>query len=476
MSHVILAPPQNTRAAKAMIAAQFNGVAVEYPSDFSMKDGQHLTPEFLALNPFHQVPTLRTPEGGVFESNSIARHVARKGQANFPLYGASEFEASRIDSFLDVAMGYDTAVSPWYYRLVGYYPRDAAVEKEAQEKVKKILTGLELALKGKDTLVGNSITLADICVATAVGTTLRKVGNAEFVAEFPNVVRFIKAMLALPQFVAVLGEADWSTLDAPAPATRADACALPGCGKPASGACGQCRITSYCCKTCQSNDWAAHRKICGKSVKPILHGLPLSHATVSVLLLLSHTGAPVEMKPCDLMAGAHLKPEFLAMNPRHSIPTLEVGNFAIWESGAILRYLANVYAPQLYPADHKTRAWIDCALEYRNGTLFGIIADLTYPLMGWNKNTEKIEPAMAKLPDVWITIRHFLAGRPFIAGDDLSIADFAICSHLEYLAINSAVVLPEDIKAYIDRFLAASRKSAEALEPLRSYRASKAQQ
>eukprot|EP00004_Rigifila_ramosa_P021104 TRINITY_DN5555_c0_g1_i1.p1 TRINITY_DN5555_c0_g1~~TRINITY_DN5555_c0_g1_i1.p1 ORF type:complete len:233 (+),score=52.79 TRINITY_DN5555_c0_g1_i1:36-701(+) len=216
---VVKAYPRNTRIGKALIAAQFNGIKLDWPQDFSLKEGHHLTPEFLALNPFHQVPTLQTPEGGIFESNSIARFVAREGAAVFPLYGKNNFEASRIDGFLDVMMAYDSAISPWFARAVlNMAPRDAAIESEAQGKVKKILLGLNTALAGRDYLVGDSVSLADVCVASAVGLTMRQLGDSQYLADVPNVVRYIKAMLARPQFVAVMGESNWTKVDSP-PAT-----------------------------------------------------------------------------------------------------------------------------------------------------------------------------------------------------------------------------------------------------------------
>jgi hypothetical protein len=64
------------------------------------------TDAFLEAQPFGNVPAAFAPDGktGIFESNSIMRAVARLGQSRFPLYGRDAFEASRIDSFLDVSL------------------------------------------------------------------------------------------------------------------------------------------------------------------------------------------------------------------------------------------------------------------------------------------------------------------------------------------------------------------------------------
>eukprot|EP01043_Picozoa_sp_COSAG02_P078386 COSAG02_NODE_17620_length_991_cov_1.019058_1_plen_65_part_10 len=57
--------PGNPRANKALIAAKYNAVDVTIPAGFVMGESNK-TPEFLALNPLGKVPTLETPEGGIF--------------------------------------------------------------------------------------------------------------------------------------------------------------------------------------------------------------------------------------------------------------------------------------------------------------------------------------------------------------------------------------------------------------------------
>ncbi|CAG2101357.1 unnamed protein product [Medioppia subpectinata] len=74
----------------------------------------------------------------------------------------------------------------------------------------------------------------------------------------------------------------------------------------------------------------------------------------------------VNFKPIDLAVGEQLKPEFLALNPLHKVPTLVDDGFALWESRAIMQYLCNRYAPDstLYPKDPKQRALVDRSLNF----------------------------------------------------------------------------------------------------------------
>jgi glutathione S-transferase len=125
------------------------------------------TDAFLAAQPFGNVPAAFAPDGkiGIFESNSIMRAVARLGQATFPLYGRDAYEASRIDSFLDVSLVF-ARDSQIYLLALWNGTVDAVIQARAKEAFAIYASGLEQALSPRrDTLVGNSISLADICFA-----------------------------------------------------------------------------------------------------------------------------------------------------------------------------------------------------------------------------------------------------------------------------------------------------------------------
>jgi glutathione S-transferase len=125
------------------------------------------TEAFLEAQPFGNVPAAFGPDGkiGIFESNSIMRAVARLGEAKFPLYGGDAYEASRVDSFLDVSLVF-ARDSQIYLLALSDGTVDAAVHARAQAAFAIYASGLEQALSPRrDTLVGNSISLADICFA-----------------------------------------------------------------------------------------------------------------------------------------------------------------------------------------------------------------------------------------------------------------------------------------------------------------------
>lgn len=73
-----------------------------------------------------------------------------------------------------------------------------------------------------------------------------------------------------------------------------------------------------------------------------------------VSIALEELGVRYEVCPVNLGANEQLRPEFLALNPNHKIPVLTDDDLVIWESGAILLYLAEKYG-KLLPADSKSR-------------------------------------------------------------------------------------------------------------------------
>jgi hypothetical protein len=69
--------------------------------------------------------------------------------------------------------------------------------------------------------------------------------------------------------------------------------------------------------------------------------------------------------------GRNNEPGYLAMNPNGRVPTLVDGDLVLWESNAIMRYLALAYAPAspIYPAAPKQRAGVDSWLDWTLSTI-----------------------------------------------------------------------------------------------------------
>nr|XP_023027373.1 glutathione S-transferase D5-like [Leptinotarsa decemlineata] len=105
---------------------------------------------------------------------------------------------------------------------------------------------------------------------------------------------------------------------------------------------------------------------------PKLYSADLSPAVRASLLAIRALGVDVELVPVNLMEQDHMKPEYLKMNPFHTVPTLEDGDFAIWDSAAINIYLTEKYGKDdsLYPSNPEARAVVNQRLFFNSGILF----------------------------------------------------------------------------------------------------------
>jgi glutathione S-transferase len=162
-------------------------------------------------------------------------------------------------------------------------------------------------------------------------------------------------------------------------------------------------------------------------------------------------------------------PEFLAKDPADLTPLLEEEGLpqgALWESCAIMQYLCNKHGfDRLYPTDPGERAMVDSAMFYLIGTFYPLLARATYPTLGFGqypgevgtsdaddaakaKAAKDAEAALAGPLEVYGTF--FLGDRPFIGGDEPSIADMRLAATLEFLrAIDYP--FPDWTEEYISR-------------------------
>src|SRR5208337_2534317 len=90
---------------------------------------------------------------------------------------------------------------------------------------------------------------------------------------------------------------------------------------------------------CPSNQTEFHMTI-------KLHVFPPSPRAFKVLLAAHHLGIDYELKPVNLGAGDHRTPQFTSLNVNQRMPVLEDNGYVLWESNAILEYLA-AHKPQI---------------------------------------------------------------------------------------------------------------------------------
>lgn len=122
-------------------------------------------------------------------------------------------------------------------------------------------------------------------------------------------------------------------------------------------------------------------------------------------------------------------PDYLKMNPNGLIPVIEDDGLVRWESNAIVRYLAEQYAPNsLCPTDKRQKAqaeqWMDWTLSF-----FLPFRDLYWGLIRTSdneRNQAKIDEAFAQCCKLLETPNSVLANQDYLAGDSFSMADIPL--------------------------------------------------
>jgi glutathione S-transferase len=122
--------------------------------------------------------------------------------------------------------------------------------------------------------------------------------------------------------------------------------------------------------------------------------------------------------------------DYLTLNPNGLVPTLEDGNAAIWESNAILRYLAGKYgrAPFL-PADLAQRARADAWTDWYSTTFWPSVRPLLTQLVRTpeaERDRAVIEQATTKTNAAIAILERELGRKRFLAGDDFTFGDIPL--------------------------------------------------
>jgi glutathione S-transferase len=165
------------------------------------------------------------------------------------------------------------------------------------------------------------------------------------------------------------------------------------------------------------------------------HGSPFSWR---VWLALEHKKVPYELKVLSFAAGDTKKPEFVALNPRHRVPTIVDDGFVLWESGAILEYLEDRFpeGPKLYPGDAKGRAQVRRLAREAEEYLYREGVDPIVDEFFWKgeqpADMEKVAKHRERVREELAWFEKAMAGA-FLAGDAPTAADFVLYPNLAYL-------------------------------------------
>jgi glutathione S-transferase len=158
-----------------------------------------------------------------------------------------------------------------------------------------------------------------------------------------------------------------------------------------------------------------------------LYGRKTSVNVQKAMWALEELGAPYEQIELGLNFGGLDTPDYLVMNPNALVPTLKHGDLTLWESHAIVRYIAATYGSgSLWPADPKERAlcdqWTDWTAMRFQPAWLGV-----FVLAARTKPDHRDPAAIAKAVEAANACFRILDGQlqttPYLTGDDLTYAD-----------------------------------------------------
>jgi glutathione S-transferase len=178
------------------------------------------------------------------------------------------------------------------------------------------------------------------------------------------------------------------------------------------------------------------------AVKITLWGFSGSTYVRTVRMLLAEKGVDTyEQVPVDVLKGEPKSQEHLSRHPFGKVPVVDVDGFRVIETPAILRYLDTVLpGPSMVPADPRDRARMDMVTSiidsYGYGPMIGGVAAYhLFPEFVGGKNDAAHHEALGKSRQVLTELMRIRNGSPYLASDNLSIADIYFAPIFAYIAL-----------------------------------------
>ena len=161
---------------------------------------------------------------------------------------------------------------------------------------------------------------------------------------------------------------------------------------------------------------------------------PITVNCRKVLAGLDFLQAPFERVHVDYFKGEQKEPAYTAINPNASVPAMKDGDFVLWESNAILQYAADKLGrDSAYPRDLRTRADINRWLLWESSSWFPscyvfLVENCVKPLLGAQPDPAVLDVQAAQFHKLAGILDARLAGQPWVAGDQPTIADIALAA------------------------------------------------
>ena len=182
-----------------------------------------------------------------------------------------------------------------------------------------------------------------------------------------------------------------------------------------------------------------------------LYDFELSGNCYRARLFLSLLGLQYELRPVDLVKGEQRQPWFLELNPRGQVPTLEDDGTVVWDSMAVLVYLARKYGGEKWlPSSAEGMAEVMQWLALmENESLYGLAKARIICKFKYAGNLDEAKALGRKALDV---MERRLASHAWLASDHPTIADVG-CFPYVALAHEGEIALDDhpSVRAWVGR-------------------------
>jgi glutathione S-transferase len=175
-----------------------------------------------------------------------------------------------------------------------------------------------------------------------------------------------------------------------------------------------------------------------------------------VLWCCAELGLPFERIDAGMKFGVNNTPEYKAMNPNGLVPTIDDDGFILWESHAIVRYLARKHGlGTLCPANARACADADRWMDWYATTVWNNLQPVFWNLIRVapeQRNLKLVEESTKKVDAAMATLDAHLAKHSFVTGDSFTMGDIPLgCAVMRWLNLPLARESRPAIDAYYQR-------------------------